>query len=70
MGLNNFILNCEKENKEMIKDIEYYKNKSERLQQRIDKAIEYVKNIQRVDNYLDGIPCDDILSILQGKEMK
>ena len=33
MGLNNFILTCEKDNKELRKDIEYYKNYNKRLQQ-------------------------------------
>lgn len=49
MGLNDFILNCERDNKELRKDIEYYKNKNQRLQQEnrkykevIDKAIEFI----------------------------
>ena len=33
MGLQDFILNCEKDNKQLRKDIQYYKNKSQRLQQ-------------------------------------
>lgn len=33
MGLDNFILTCEKDNKELRKDIEYYKNYNKRLQQ-------------------------------------
>lgn len=69
MGLNNFILNCEKENKKLEENIEYYKNKSERLQQRIDKAIEYINT-----STIDPRSCyhfrDTIYSILQAKEMK
>lgn len=33
MGLNNFILNCEKDNDELRKDLNYYKNYANRLQQ-------------------------------------
>lgn len=32
MGLNNFILNCEKDNDELRKDLNYYKNYTNRLQ--------------------------------------
>lgn len=31
MGLNNFILTCEKDNEELRKDIKYYKNMTSRL---------------------------------------
>ena len=31
MGLENFILTCEKDNKELIKDVNYYKNMASRL---------------------------------------
>lgn len=34
MGLNNFILTCEKDNTELRKDIEYYKNYNKRLKQK------------------------------------
>lgn len=50
MGLQDFILNCEKDSKQLRKDIQYYKNKSQRLQQEnqklkevIDKAINYIE---------------------------
>lgn len=33
MGLNNFILTCEKDNTKLRKDIEYYKNYNKRLKQ-------------------------------------
>lgn len=32
MGLNNFILTCEKDNDELRKDLNYYKNYANRLQ--------------------------------------
>lgn len=37
MGLNDFILNCEKDNKELYKDIKYYKNQNRRLSKEIQK---------------------------------
>ena len=40
------------------------------LQQRVDKAIKYIENIQRVDNYLDGVPCKKLLSFLEEKYTK
>lgn len=49
---------------EILEIIEYVLD----LQQRIDKAINYIENIQRVNNYLDGVPCKKLLSILQCKE--
>ena len=36
MGLNNFILECEKDNKNLRKDIEYYKNKANRVEQQLN----------------------------------
>lgn len=33
MGMNDFILNCERDNNDLRKNIEYYKNKTQRLQQ-------------------------------------
>ena len=60
MGLNDFILNCERDNKELRKDIEYYKNKNQRLQQEnqrykevIDKAIKYINYNNRYRNGAD-----------------
>lgn len=37
MGLNNFILKCEKDNQELRKILEYYKNKNQRLEEEIKK---------------------------------
>ena len=61
MSLDNFVLNCEKENKRLTIDLNYYKNCSnrlliensylkEQLQQKediINKAKEYIKNHKR-----------------------
>lgn len=52
MSVNDFILNCEKENKQFRKDIEYYKRKNTRLTQEnkkykevINKAIKHVSSL-------------------------
>ena len=79
MGLNNFILECEKDNKNLRKDVEYYKNKANRVEQQlkqkeatIDKAREYIeKNKFAYNNPLtrsiyNVSKCDDLLSILDG----
>ena len=53
MGLNDFILNCERDNKDLRKDIEYYKNKNQRLQQEnqeLKKQLEQEK--EELINYL------------------
>lgn len=47
MGLNSFILNCEKDNEELRKDINYYKNITSRLKkenQELKKQLEENKN--------------------------
>ena len=67
MGLNDFILNCEKDNKELRKNIEYYKNKNQRLEQEnqqlkehlhqkediIDKVIKWIENDYYSMNTID-----------------
>ena len=53
MGLNDFILNCERDNKELRKDIEYYKNKNQRLQQEKEELINYLKEqIKHIDDLI------------------
>lgn len=47
MGLNNFILTCEKDNEELRKDINYYKNMVSRLKkenQELKKQLEYLRS--------------------------
>lgn len=49
MGLNNFILTCEKDNEELRKDINYYKNMTSRLKkenQELKKQLEQYKGSQ------------------------
>jgi predicted RNase H-like nuclease (RuvC/YqgF family) len=51
MGVSNFILECEKHNKELVKDVEYYKRQNKRLKEKyeqlkniIDKAQELIRD--------------------------
>ena len=50
MGLNDFILNCERDNKELRKDIEYYKNKNQRLQQENEELKKQLSNSHQIKN--------------------
>lgn len=44
-----------------------YKREYEEVQQRVDKAIEYINN-SSINNWLYGTPDDDLLKILGGDE--
>lgn len=58
MGLNNFILTCEKDNGELRKDINYYNNMTSRLKkenQKLKKQLEetdrklfFIRNEMRI----------------------
>ena len=48
MGLKDFILNCERYNKELRKDIEYYKNKNQRLQQKNEELMKQLSNDHQI----------------------
>lgn len=48
MGLNDFILNCVRYNKELRKDIEYYKNKNQRLQQKNEELKKQLSNDHQI----------------------
>ena len=50
MGLKDFILNCERYNKELRKDIEYYKNKNQRLQQKNEELKKQLSNSHQIKN--------------------
>ena len=57
MGLENFILTCEKDNEELRKDVNYYKNMASRLKkenEKLKKQLEKDKNkyIKKVNNFL------------------
>ena len=49
-----------------------YVNKLQKENQKykevIDKAIEYIENVKKIDDYLDGCPCYELLNILKGEE--
>ncbi len=49
MGLNNFILTCEKDNEELRKDINYYKNMTSRLKKENQELKEKVKKLSQWD---------------------
>lgn len=66
MGLNNFILTCERESKELKKDLEYYKNQNARLKKQLlitengfkastDELCEYAKENQELKSQLEEI---------------
>ena len=55
MSVNDFILNCEKENKQLRKDIEYYKRKNTRLTQENKKHKEVINKIKYI---CDKVPND------------
>lgn len=75
MGFNDYILTCEKENKELEKDLEYYKNQNIRLktenkkyEEVIDKAIKYANNHinqETFDGYMDSYELKKLLDILK-----
>lgn len=46
MALNDFILNCEKENKQLRKDIDYYKNKNMRTERENSKLKQALNEIR------------------------
>lgn len=61
--------------KELLEKYDELQNINDKLssalnsaEQRIDKAIEYITNVKKIDNYLDGVPCDELLSILKGEQ--
>ena len=45
MGLNNFILTCERESKELKKDLEYYKNQNARLKKQLEVGKEQYNDL-------------------------
>ena len=43
---------------------EHYKHLYSEVKKQKDDVVEYIKNIARTDDYLDGISCDDLLRML------
>ena len=54
-------IDCTHRNTELLKENQKYKEV-------IDKAIEYIENVKKIDDYLDGCPCYELLNILKGEE--
>lgn len=50
MGLENFILTCEKDNKELRYDLSYYKGYSKRLKEKNEKYKKVIGNISEFIN--------------------
>ena len=50
MGLENFILTCEKDNESLRKDINYYKNYNKRLKKENQELKQDIKNLVNVIN--------------------
>ena len=50
MGLENFILTCEKDNKELRYDLSYYKSYSKRLKENNEKYKKVIGNISEFIN--------------------
>lgn len=46
MGMENFILECEKDNEELNKKLRYLKNKNQRLQQELSKKTKILDELK------------------------
>lgn len=67
--IQNYIETIEQENKQLKAQLELYKDNHEYLNNKIDKAIEYIKQYSNT-NYLDFRQCEiiELLEILGEKE--
>ena len=70
----NEISSCFKMSVDMngMKKLEEYitnlQQQNQKYKEVIDKAIEYIENVKKIDDYLDGCPCYELLNILKGEE--
>ena len=53
---------------ELFEEMESWKEDTQKYKEVIDKAIEYIENVKKIDDYLDGCPCYELLNILKGEE--
>ena len=53
---------------ELFEEMENWKEDTQKYKEVIDKAIEYIENVKKIDDYLDGCPCYELLNILKGEE--
>lgn len=79
MGLDNFILNCEKENKKLRIDLNYYKccsnrlfGENKRLNERLKQKEALIKKIENIfddpnNSFSDGCDCRKIEKLLDNK---
>ena len=77
MGLENFILTCEKDNEKLRYDLSYYKSYSKRLKEKNEKYKEVIdKAMSKLGRYADELTgngnayavCVDLLGILKEVE--
>lgn len=52
MGLTNFILTCEKDNEELKRDINYYKNKASRLEKENQELKKQLEEYRKTNEHL------------------
>lgn len=59
MSLNNFILECERKNRELTKNLNYYKNRSNRLlfeNQQLKEQVSYLRrSVERKEEKIDDL---------------
>lgn len=65
MGLNNFILTCEKDNEELRKDINYYNNMTSRLKKENQELKEIIEKIREIVENSDW-RLDDVHDLIDG----
>lgn len=65
MGLNNFILTCEKDNEELRKDINYYNNMTSRLKKENQELKEKIEKIREIVENSDW-RLDDVHDLIDG----
>ena len=68
MGLTNFILTCEKDNEELRKDINYYKNMTSRLKKENQELKKQLEERISESSYFDMITDENISNKNQQKE--
>ena len=62
------IVNYKNAYEEMKRLYERLEKENQKYKEVIDKAIEYIENVKKIDDYLDGCPCYELLNILKGEE--
>ena len=68
MGLNNFILTCEKDNEELRKDINYYKNMASRLKKQLEVGKEQYNDLVEEKSLQEQLSSNTLQLQTQQKE--